>query len=146
MPHPSATVIEKGVVVGMLLLCAVAPPLLVEGFPLSAAPMFAAPCDQLWRYRLTDAGGNVLDNDRFGLRSNVCWYLEPYYGVKYPKNAVGPPMRDPDVAALVDHVRQVGEVSRSRFPLYLEAINFGDIGGTTVGERQHTSWVVECEP
>lgn len=138
--------IEKAVIGGLLLLTIIGPPILVEGFPLSAAPMFAVPCDQLWRYRLTDADGQRLDNDTFGLRSNVCWYLEPYYAVKYPENVVAPPMRAPDFTSVVEHIRQTGICNGSKFPLRLEAMLIGDLDGRTVGERTKLIWLIASAP
>jgi hypothetical protein len=137
---------EKAVIAALLILTIIGPPVLIEGFPLSAAPMFAMPCEQLWRYRLTDAAGQRLDNDVFGLRSNVCWYLEPYYAVKYPKNVVAPPMHAPDFTSVIEHIRQTGISNRSEFPLRLEAMLIGDINGCTVGERTKLIWNIASAP
>lgn len=145
MPKPADLRLEKIVVTAALLLTGFGPPLLIEGFPISAAHMFADASPEFWVYRLRDSEGERLNNDVYGLRSNTCWYLEPTYGVKFPRNVVQPPNRAPDFRMVIDHIRETGKSQGASFPLTFEALKIGDIDGRTVGIVWRDSWIVSDE-
>lgn len=121
------------------------PPILVEGMPLSTAPMFAVRHHELHFYSLTDRDGKELNRDLYGLRNNVNAYLEQFYGVKYPKNLVNPIDRDPDIERVIRNIRIRGNRNGAAFPLRLTSRVFGPINDQTVGLIRSGSWVITAD-
>jgi len=123
----------------------VLPPLFTEPFPLSAIPMFAVPTREMRFYTLTDRNGTVLSRDLYGLRSNVNFYLEHFYGVKYPDSLIEPVSREPEIPRLLENLRIRGRQNQAAFPLRLTMRVFGPVDDQTVGQIGSQSWLVHAE-
>ena len=102
--------------------------------------MFARPYHTIKHYVLCDANEQRLDNDLFGLRANVNWYLEHTYAVKFPPNHIAPPDRDVDVNQLALALQRTAIEESVKFPLHLRIDCFGDIDGRTVGLVSKQEW------
>lgn len=124
---------------------ALLPPLFWEPFPLTKTPMFARPLQQLRLYELTDGKGRRLNNDLWGLRTNLNWYLEPFYAVKYPKTIVPSPDRAPDIARIIQSIRELALRQKAVFPLRFTCRVLGP-EGETVGIVSSQTWLIEANP
>lgn len=142
----TASRLEQLIVGALLASTALVPPLFVEAFPYSTAPMFAAAFDEIWSYSLKDADGKVLSNDVYGLRTNPNWYLEDFYAVKFPATVVAPPTRAADMETVVAHIRETGRARNEKFPLQLRAICCGNVDGSRVGVCRRGEWTIEDSP
>ena len=135
--------IEEYFVFTAIAITLVFPPIFIECFPLSSCSMFARPYERIYRYALWDGEGHKLNNDIYGLRSNVNWYLEYTYPVKYPLNVVSPPSMAPNIDRLTNHVREVALRNQAAFPLRLRVDCIGDIDGNSIGLVSRNEWLLE---
>ncbi len=141
IPEPRSS--EKTFVVVAVICALILPPLFIECFPLSSCSMFAHPYKERRFYTLTDGAGRKLNNDIYGLRTNVNWYLEYTYGVEYPALTVPPSDIDPDIERVAKHIRSTARVQGVELPLRLTMKVLGDVDGETIGIKRLDEWTIE---
>jgi hypothetical protein len=134
---------EKVFVVVAVICALILPPLFIECFPLSTCSMFAHPYKERRFYTLRDAAGQKLNNDIYGLRTNVNWYLEYTYGVEYPPLVVPPSDFDPNIDKVASHIRSIARSRGVKLPLRLSMKVLGDVDGRTIGVKRIDEWTIE---
>jgi hypothetical protein len=139
------TTLEKLVVAVVAGSMIVLPIVFTEAFPLTSTPMFARPLERRHYYTLTDANGITLNNDQYGIRSRVNWYLEDFYAVKYPYNVVKSPEDLPEVSQLCRHVQARGIEEQANFPLILTCEVWGPIDDQRVSAIDTISWKIDTD-
>lgn len=134
---------ERLIVAAVAAWIVLAPPFFVECFPVTSNPMFARHLEQRCIYRISDAEGNALNKDVYGLRSNVNWYLESFYPVKYPENIIASPGVIPNESVLCGHVQRRATELNSPFPISLKCEIWGPLESGGVGITNTKHWIIE---